>query len=129
MSGSRIGKVCEPAGTDAGQVRAKDRKLEVKIRPQGMMSALKFPMSLWPGLGKLLCIAFAWAFGKCWKLFFLFLFSFFLLFRAAGVAHGSSQARGPIGAAFAFLCPSNTGSESPLQPIPQLRATAGSLTH
>ena len=53
--------------------------------------------------------------------FFLF---FFLLFRAALVAYGGSQARGPIGAVAAGLHHShgNAGSEPHLQPIPQLMA-------
>ena len=48
----------------------------------------------------------------------------FLLFRAAGAAHGSSQARGGIGAAAAGLhhSRSNAGSEPRLQPTPQLMA-------
>ena len=44
------------------------------------------------------------------------------VFRATPVAHGSSQARGPIGAAAAGLYHnhSNLGSELRLQPTPQL---------
>ena len=55
--------------------------------------------------------------------FFVFLFFwFFLLFRVELKAHGSSQARGQIGAAAASLhhSHSNMGSEAPLQPIPEL---------
>ena len=49
---------------------------------------------------------------------------FFLLFRAALVAYGGSQARGRIRAAVASLHPShrNTGYELRLQPTPQLMA-------
>ena len=55
---------------------------------------------------------------KCWKFLFL-------LFRAAPVAYGSSQARGGIGAVMAGLhhSYSNGGSEPSLQSTPQLRAT------
>ena len=51
---------------------------------------------------------------------FLFCFVFFFFFRAAGAAHGSSQARGPIRATDAGLCHghSNSGSKPHLQPIP-----------
>ena len=47
-----------------------------------------------------------------------------LIFRAAPVADGSSQAMGQIGATAASLCHShsNTGSELSLQPTPQLMA-------
>ena len=50
-------------------------------------------------------------------------FSFFL-FMAAPVAHGGSQARGPIGAVAAGLhhSRSNAGSELHLHPTPQLTA-------
>ena len=49
---------------------------------------------------------------------------FFFLFRAAFLAHGGSQVRGPIGAVAAGLrqSHSNTGSELSLRPTPQLRA-------
>ena len=49
----------------------------------------------------------------------------FLSFRAALVAYGGPQARGPIGAVAASLrySHSNAGSEPSLQPIPQLTAT------
>ena len=52
-------------------------------------------------------------------------FFFFLLFRAAHVAYGGSQTRGPIGATATGLCQnhSNVGSEPHLQPTPQLMAT------
>ena len=50
---------------------------------------------------------------------------FFLLFRATPVACGGSQARGLIEALAASLrqSHSNTGSQSLLQPTPQLTAT------
>ena len=53
-----------------------------------------------------------------------FLFIYFLLFRAAPVAYGSSQAMGWIGAAAASLCHSHStaGSELSLWPTPQLMA-------
>ena len=49
----------------------------------------------------------------------------FLPFRAAAAAHGSSQARGPIGATAAGLghSHSNAGSKPRLQPTPHLMAT------
>ena len=52
--------------------------------------------------------------------FFIFIFS-----RAAPVAYGGSQARGPIGATAAGLhhSHSHAGSELRLRPTPQLRAT------
>ena len=60
----------------------------------------------------------------CQGLWFFVLFCF-LLFRAAPVAYGGFQARGPIGATAAGLCHShsNTGSEPHLPPTPQLTAT------
>ena len=63
------------------------------------------------------------------SVFFFQLFSFFLLFvfvfRAAPMAHRDSQARDQIGAVDAGLhhSHSNMGSESHLQPTPQLTAT------
>ena len=45
-----------------------------------------------------------------------------MLFRAALAAHGSSQARGQIGAAAAHLHHSHPGSKPYLQPAPQLVA-------
>ena len=50
---------------------------------------------------------------------------FFLLFRAAPTAYGSSQAKGRIGATAASLHHSHriSGSEQHLRPTPQLRAT------
>ena len=57
--------------------------------------------------------------------FFIFLiFFFFLLFRAAPTAYGSSQARGRIRATAAGLCHShnNAGSKPCLWPTPQLTA-------
>ena len=52
-------------------------------------------------------------------------FFFFLLFRAAPVAYGGSQARDLIGAVATSLCQrhSNAGSEPRLQPTSQLTAT------
>ena len=52
------------------------------------------------------------------------LFVCFLLFRAAPLAYGGSQARGPIRATAAGLHHSHSisGSEPCLQPIPQLTA-------
>ena len=47
--------------------------------------------------------------------FFFFLFCLFFVFRAAPMAYGSSQARGPIGAVAARLC--------------HRSRNAGSLTH
>ena len=51
---------------------------------------------------------------------------FLFVFRAAPVAHGSSQARGPMGALATSLLHghSNKGSELHLQPTPQLMAMA-----
>ena len=48
----------------------------------------------------------------------------FLLFRAAPAAYGGSQAKGPVGATTAGLRHSHSyeGSESRLQPTPQLTA-------
>ena len=64
------------------------------------------------------------------SLFFLFFFMFllvclFLLFRATGAACGRSQARAGMGATAAGLrhSHSNSGSELPLRPTPQLTAT------
>ena len=62
----------------------------------------------------------------CMVLFFFFLPFFFLVFfclsRAAPVAYGGSQVRGPIGAVATGLRQShnNKGSELCLQPTPQL---------
>ena len=58
-------------------------------------------------------------------LFFFFFVFFFAFSRATLVAYGGSQARGPIGAAATGLrqSHSNAGSESRLQPTPQLTAT------
>ena len=57
--------------------------------------------------------------GPAFLFFCLFVFAFF---RAAPVAHGSSQVRGHIGAAAAGLCHShgNTGSKLGLRPMWQL---------
>ena len=53
------------------------------------------------------------------------LFFFFFLFRAAPLAHGGPQARGPIGAVAAGLphSQSNVGSEPRLRPTPQPMVT------
>jgi len=58
-------------------------------------------------------------------LLLFFFFFFFGLFRAAPVAYGDSQARGPIGAVAAGLRQSHSdkGSEPRLRPTPQLTAT------
>ena len=58
-------------------------------------------------------------------IFFIFIFC---LFRASHMAYGSSQARGPIGAAATDLrhSYSNTGSKLYLQPSPQLKAVPDS---
>ena len=55
----------------------------------------------------------------------VFVFVFILLFRAATMAYGGSQARGLMGAVAAGLClsHSNAGSQLRLQPTPQLPAT------
>ena len=53
-----------------------------------------------------------------------FFFFFFVFSVAAPAAYGGSQARGLTGAIAAGLCHShsNTGSELPLQPTPELTA-------
>ena len=58
---------------------------------------------------------------------FIYLFIYFGLFRAARMAHGRFQARGPIGAAAANLhhSHSNTKPQPCLRPTPQLMATLG----
>ena len=53
--------------------------------------------------------------------FLLFIYLFILLFRVTPVAYGCSQAKGWIGATAAGLH-HNTGSETHLQPTPQLMA-------
>ena len=53
-------------------------------------------------------------------LLFFFFFGLFAFSRAAPVAYGGSQARGPIGAVAPSLHHSNVGSEPRLQPTPQL---------
>ena len=50
-------------------------------------------------------------------------FFFFLLFRGAPAAYGSSQARGWVSAAAAALCHSSAGSNQCPWPTPQLMAT------
>ena len=62
-------------------------------------------------------------------LLFFFFFFFFGLFRAVGLAYGSSQARGQIRAAPTSLHHSNEGFEPHLWPIPQLMTTPYLLTH
>ena len=75
-----------------------------------------------------------WSISPCWVFLFLFFFfclfvclfvlrSFFL-FRTAAAAYGGFQARGQIGDVAAGLCHShsNVGSESHLQPTPELMA-------
>ena len=63
------------------------------------------------------------------KVFFFFFFLSFVVVVAiswaAPAAYGGSQARGPIGAAAASLCQSqsNAGPEPCLRPTPQLTAT------
>ena len=54
---------------------------------------------------------------------FIYLFIYFLL-RAAPMAYGNSEARGPVGAVAASLphSHSNAGSEPHLRPAPQLTA-------
>ena len=61
---------------------------------------------------------------NCLFIFYFFYF-YFLLFRAAPMAYGVSQARGCIGATAAGLhhSHSNAGSNPHLWPIPQLTAT------
>ena len=56
---------------------------------------------------------------------YFILFYLLLLFRAAPVAYGVSQAKGQIRATAATLrhSHSNAGSEPPLRPAPQLMAT------
>ena len=56
-------------------------------------------------------------------------YHFFFPFMAQVAAYGSSQARGQIGATAASLRHSNTGSETHLQPTPQLTATRDPLTY
>ena len=80
--------------------------------------------NMWPRLSQgrnSICVAY-WM-----KLICICYFFFFLLFRAAPVAYGSSQARGWIGAAAGSLCHShsNVGSELCLWP----HGDAGSLSH
>ena len=58
-------------------------------------------------------------------------FFFFILFRAAPIAYGSSQARGQMGAAAASLCYSHSDTRSKWQLWPSLQvySKARSLTH
>ena len=58
-------------------------------------------------------------------LFLFFVFLSFCLFRAAPMAYGGSQARGPIGAVATSLRQSQSNVESKLrlQPTPQLMVT------
>ena len=66
-------------------------------------------------------------YSKCPPSLFYLLYSFlvFAFSRAAPVAYGGAQARGPIGAVAASLrhSHSNRGSEPHLRPTPQLTAT------
>ena len=67
-------------------------------------------------------------FSFLFYIFIIYLFIYFCLFafsRAALVAYGGAQARGPIGAIAASLrhSHSNRGSEPHLRPTPQLTAT------
>ena len=62
----------------------------------------------------------------CFKIMMIIYFlSFFFLFKAEPAAYGDSQARGRIGAVATGLrqSHSNSGTESRLQPTPQLTAT------
>ena len=59
------------------------------------------------------------------SIYILYILFFFLLFRAALVAYGSSQTRGQIGAAAAGIHHSNARSKPHLRPIPQLMAMPG----
>ena len=66
----------------------------------------------------------------CVYFFFIFLFFYFFgLFGAAPLAHGGSQARGPIRAESASLhhSHSNAGSKPHLRPAPQLMAVPDPL--
>ena len=67
------------------------------------------------------------------QIFFLNFYLFILLFRATGMAYGSSQARGQMGAAAASLCHSHSSarSEPRLQPTTynlQAHSNPGFLT-
>ena len=65
-------------------------------------------------------------FEMCFLLFFFnyyYFVGFFLLFRAAPMAYGSSQARGQIGVAAGSHSHRHMGSKLCLQPIAQLTAT------
>ena len=81
------------------------------------LSCLRFSQFLRPVV---LCLA---KFGN-FSVIYLHTFSF-LLFRAAPVAYGDSQARGQIGAVAAGLhhSHSNTRPKPHLRPTPQLTAT------
>ena len=61
---------------------------------------------------------------SCKELLFIFIFHFWVSFKATPVAYGSSQAKGLIRAVATKLCHShsNAGSEPCLRPIPQLMA-------
>ena len=65
--------------------------------------------------------------GKGYRTLSLSLLFFFVRFRAALLANGSSQARGQIGATAASLLHhhsySNSGSKPRLRPTPELMAT------
>ena len=91
--------------------------------PQVLQPPSLEPAVLWLRLGALVCRVLLPD-----GVFFVFLFFLFCLFvfsRAAPVAYGGFQARGPIGAIAAGLyhSHSNIRSEPHLQPTPQLMAT------
>ena len=61
--------------------------------------------------------------GILWQLaFFIYLFIYFVYFRATPVAYGGSQARGPNRSVATGLRHSKAGSKLHLQPTPQLTA-------
>ena len=65
-----------------------------------------------------------WVYTCIFYYFIFILFYFMFFFRATPAAYGSSQTRGPIGAAAAALrqSHSNTRSKPRLRPMPQLTA-------
>ena len=88
------------------------------------LSSLSFPSGI-PITYRLVC--FVLSYRSLLYCFLSFSFSFFFLFRATSAAYGSSQPRGQIKATADGLCysHSNAGSESRLQPIPQLTTMPG----